>query len=269
MTRGADAEPTITDVQSYWNGSPVASAAVPYPLGTEDYFRYYDVLRERNESPAFSAELHEYARFAGKKVLDVGCGNGYVLSRFAMNGAETHGVDLTPAAVDLCRRRFAFMGLHGDFRVANAEALPFEDDTFDCVTSMGVLHHTPDTPKAVDEVYRVLKPGGRLILMLYHRNSVLYRWRFPVTALLMRRSMQRLVNEVDGKGNPKGDVYTKDEARQLLHRFTDLEMFAGLLEGSMFIPRIGRILPRALFRPLERRWGWFLYIKGYKPAAVG
>ena len=260
---------SLDQVRSYWNASPVAASAVPYPLGTPEYFTYYDRLRERNESVEFSYALHEYKRFGGKKVLDVGCGNGYVLSRFANEGAETYGVDLTPAAVELCRKRFAFMGLEGDFRVGNAEALPFDDNTFDCVTSMGVLHHTPDTPRSVHEVFRVLKPGGRVILMFYHRNSVLYRWRFPIVAALTGKSIQQLVNEVDGSGNPKGDVYTKREAAQLLREFTGLEMFAGLLEGSMFVPRIGRIIPKVLFRPFERRAGWFLYIKGYKPHAAG
>jgi len=118
---------SLDQVRSYWNASPVAASAVPYPLGTPEYFTYYDRLRERNESVEFSYALHEYKRFGGKKVLDVGCGNGYVLSRFANEGAETYGVDLTPAAVELCRKRFAFMGLEGDFRVGNAEAQLFAD----------------------------------------------------------------------------------------------------------------------------------------------
>ena len=105
--------------------------------------------------------------------------------------------------------------------------------------------------------------------MLYHRNSVVYRWRSPIVAALSGKSIQRVINEVDGSGNPKGDVYTKEEAGELLHKFTDLEMFAGLLDGSMFIPYLGRVTPKTLLRPFERRIGWFLYIKGYKPQAAG
>src|SRR5205085_10922814 len=137
----------------FWERSPVAANAIRYALGTPDYFAYYDALREANESPTFSEALHEYSAFAGRRVLDVGSGNAYVLSRYAAAGAHVYGVDLTRAAGALCRQRFELMKLSGDFLVANAESLPFNDETFDCVCSMGVLHHTPDTARAVGEVF--------------------------------------------------------------------------------------------------------------------
>jgi SAM-dependent methyltransferase len=258
----------IEDVRSYWEAHPLCAEAIPHPLGSAAYFEYYDRLREANESVEFSAALHEYSSFAGRAVLDVGCGNGYVLSRYARAGARTTGVDLTQAAVELCRKRFAYMALPGEFRQANAEALPFPDNTFDCVTSMGVLHHTPNTRAAVAEVFRVLKPGGRLIVMFYHRNSALYRVGFPLQRLLTGKSTQQLVNEVDGFGNPLGDVYSETELRRLLVGFDGLELFAGLLEPWMVLPRAARIVPRGLLRRFERRWGWFLYAKGVKPAVA-
>src|SRR5215218_3441349 len=174
----------IEDVRNYWDDNPLSSAAIPYALHTPEYFEFYDTLRELNESVEFSYRLHEYSAFAGKKVLDVGSGNGYVLSKYAREGAEVYGVDLTPAAITLCQQRFALLGLRGHFDIANAERLPFADETFDCVCSMGVLHHTPDTAAAVAEIYRVLKPGGRLIVMFYHRDSVLYRVTFPLLRMV-------------------------------------------------------------------------------------
>jgi len=256
----------IEDVRNYWDDNPLSSAAIPYALHTPEYFEFYDTLRELNESVEFSYRLHEYGAFAGKKVLDVGSGNGYVLSRYAREGADVYGVDLTPTAVELCRRRFELMNLDGTFTVASAEALPFADETFDCVCSMGVVHHTPDTEKALDEIYRVLKPGGRLVLMVYHRNSVLYQVNFRLQRLLTRKTMQQLVNEVDGVGNPKGDVYSRAEFTRVLHRFEDLDLFVRLVQGWMLAPRFTRRIPNRWLRPLERRWGWFLYAKGRKPA---
>ena len=258
----------IDAVRSFWEAHPLCADAIPHPLGSREYFEHYDRLREANESVEFSATLHEYAAFAGKRVLDVGCGNGYVLSRYAQAGALTTGVDLTRAAVELCRRRFEYAHLPGDFRQANAEALPFADDTFDCVTSMGVLHHTPDTVAAVSEVFRVLKPEGRLIVMFYHRNSALYRIGFPLQRMLTGKSMQQLTNDVDGSGNPLGDVYSAGELRRLLGRFGELELFTGLLEPWMVLPRFSRLLPAALLNPFARRWGWFLYARGRKPVAA-
>ncbi len=256
----------LEDVRAYWEANPLAASAVPHPPGSPEYFDYYDALREANESVEFSYALHEYRDFRGKKVLDVGCGNGYVLSRFARAGAEVYGVDLTDTAVALCRKRFEYAGLVGDFRQGNAEALPFPDDTFDCVTSMGVLHHTPATATAVSEVRRVLKRNGRLIVMFYYRDSAQYRVGFPLLRLWQGKSMQRLVNEVDGSTNPLGDVYSKTELRRLLAGFTGLELSVGQLVGTMIIPRFGRLIPRFVLRMLEGRWGWFLYAKGWKPA---
>jgi SAM-dependent methyltransferase len=254
--------PIVDDVRAYWEEHPVAAAAVPYELGTAEYFAHYDGLREANESLEFSYRLHEYRAFVGKRVLDVGCGNGYVLSKFAREGARTSGIDLTETGIDLSRRRFAFAGLPGEFVVGSAEDLPWPDDTFDCVTSMGVLHHTPDSARSVAEVYRVLKPGGRLIVMFYHRDSAVYR-RLQWRSRRSGKSLEVLVNEVDGVGNPKGDVYSRDELRALLGAFADLELSVGFLQG---LP-VGRwrVPPKVVLRPFASRWGWFLYAKGRKP----
>jgi ubiquinone/menaquinone biosynthesis C-methylase UbiE len=255
-------------VRAFWETHPVAAAAVPFPLGTPEYFRYYDQLREANESTKFSYELHEYNQHKGRRVLDVGCGNGYVLSRFATEGAQVYGVDLTEAGIGLCRRRFELGGLRGQFIVGSAENLPYPTDFFDVVCSMGVLHHTPDTQKAVGEVFRVLKPGGRLIVMFYHRNSAKFRLNLFLRRLLQFRSLQQLVNEVDGFGNPKGDVYSEKELRDLLKSFVNLSVFAGFLRGTHVVPVIGGIIPNAWLKPFEKQFGWFLYAKGMKPIPV-
>ena len=254
----------ITDVRSYWEEHPVAAAAVPHPKGSAEYFAYYDRLRERFESIAFSASLHAYAAFAGRRVLDIGCGNGYVLSRYAAAGAEVCGIDLTQAAVRLSTRRFVLSGLRGNFLMANAERLPFENRSFDCVCSMGVLHHTPDTARAVAEARRVLRPDGTLIVMFYHRNSFQYRVKFPLLRAVAGKSIQQSVNEVDGTGNPKGDVYSRAELRALLGRFERMEIFAGVCPWYK-LRAAARAVPPGLREWIDRRWGWFLYAKAVGP----
>lgn len=257
--------PRIQDVRAYWELNPVSAAAVPHPLGSPEYFAYYDRLREKNESLGFSLRLHEYDRFSGKRVLDVGCGNGYVLSRYALAGATVCGVDLTNTAIALCRGRFRLLGLAGHFSVGSAEELPFEKNSFDCVCCMGVLHHTPDTERAVAEMFRVLRPGGRLIVMVYHRNSAIHRIKLPVIKIITGKTVAQLVNEVDGIGNPKGDVYSKSELLELLQQFKSLDIFAGLLPRWTVLPRLAPVVPRLLYHKVERKWGWFLYAKGVKP----
>ncbi len=252
----------LHEVRAYWEQHPVAAAAVPHDPGTPEFFASYDRLREENEPLDFSYRLHEYRAFPGGRVLDVGCGNGYVLSKYAQEGAHAFGIDLTTTAAGLSRARFALGGLHGDFLVGSAEDLPYPSDSFDCVTSMGVLHHTPDTARAVAEIHRVLKPGGRLVIMLYHRDSAVY-WRFKLRSRLSGRPLQTLVNEVDGVGNPKGDVYSRAEMRALLSAFDDVELSVGFLQGVAVGGR--RVPPKAVLRPFESRYGWFLYAKARKP----
>jgi ubiquinone/menaquinone biosynthesis C-methylase UbiE len=256
-------------VRDFWEANPVAAARIDAPIGSPEFFAAYDRLRERNESVEFSRRLHEFDRFTGQKVLDVGCGNGYVLSRYAGAGANVYGVDITGTAIELTKRRFEFLHLEGDFRVADAEHLPFADQTFDCVTCMGVLHHVPDTERSVAEIRRVLKPGGLLIAMVYHRNSALYRIRFPIDSVVKRKSIQQLVNEVDGVGNRKGDVYSRAELRGLLADFDALELEVGVLQPWMVIPGGNRLISIRWLRPFERRLGWFLYAKARKPQSLG
>lgn len=252
-------------VRSFWEANPVCAKDIPFEIGSPAYFARFDRLRGAIEDAAFGREYYQFENYRGRRVLDVGSGNGYILSHYASHGADVTGVDITQAGVDLCRKRFDLQKLSGTFQVADAERLPFPDNTFDLVCSMGVLHHTPRTDAAVAELRRVLKPGGRVNLMLYHRNSVLYRFKFPILRVLTGKSLQQLVNEVDGAGNPKGDVYSRNDMRSLLRDFEAVNVFTRIIHGWMTLPVVGRFLPDALFRPLESRWGWFLYANGIKP----
>jgi SAM-dependent methyltransferase len=266
-TRHEQSQVTTEQVRDFWQENPLCAIGIPHALGSPEFFETYDAQREAIEPLPFSYALHEYRDFTGKRVLDVGSGNGYVLARYAAEGAAVSGIDITEAGIDLCRQRFAYLGLEGDFRVADAQHIPFPDDTFDCVCSMGVLHHVPDTRKAVTEIFRVLKPGGRLIVMFYHRHSAKYQFKHRVWSWLTGKGMQQLVNEFDGVGNPKGTVFSRSELADILARFSDIEMQVGYLDPGDIVLRGARFLPRNLFAPLAPWLGWNLYAKARKPAA--
>ena len=253
----------LQDVRAFWDANPLGSAAIDAGPGSPEFFAQYDRLREINEPREFAKRLHEYDRFAGKRVCDVGCGNAYTLARYAEYGAEVCGIDVSTKALKISRSRFRLKGIQGTFCQGTGEALPIPSDFFDCICSMGVLHHIPDTEQAVDEIYRCLKPGGLLIVMMYHRNSVAYRIGVPLIALTRKKSLQQVVNEVDGVGNPKGDVYSRKELLKLFGRFTGLETFNGLYQPWM-LPRFGRLVPSSMRPWLGRQFGWFIYLKGYK-----
>lgn len=260
----------IGEVRGFWEHHPVAAAAIGASLGSAEYFQSFDILREDVEPAWFRELFYGFSNYAGQQVLDVGCGNGYILSHFARGGASVSGVDLTAQGIRLSRQRFALANLQGKFAQSNAERLPFQDASFDLVTSMGVLHHTPRPDNGIDEIYRVLKPGGRFLIMMYHRNSLLYRLKFPLLRAfrpsLRDKDMQAIVNLVDGADNPLGRVYSKQELHDLLHRFTAVESVAGSLEASHFgHERLGRLLPGSVRKWLSRHLGWFLYAQATKP----
>ena len=127
------------------------------------YLAYYPYL-----APYFEERL------AGRRVLEVGLGFGTLGQLLAERGAEYHGVDIAAEPVSLMRRRLEMSGLGDPARVvqASALALPHDDTSFDDVVSIGCLHHTGDLQRAIDEVHRVLKPGGTATVMLYYRHSV-------------------------------------------------------------------------------------------------
>jgi ubiquinone/menaquinone biosynthesis C-methylase UbiE len=163
---------SLEEVRAFWNTEACGTHFVQRFADERDFFSKYREFRYRTEwhIPAFAS----FAQAAGKRVLEIGCGNGADGVMFASHGARYTGVDLTPEAIDATRRHFAAEGLAGQFRSENAEQLSFPDDSFDTVYSYGVLHHTLAPERAVGEVHRVLKPGGVALIMLYHRHSFNY-----------------------------------------------------------------------------------------------
>ena len=286
-------------VREFWQANPCGTKFADAPEGTRAFF-------ERVEAHRYEKEWHipEAAGFAearGLRVLEIGCGLGTDGARFARAGAFYTGVDLTDAAVSLARRNFELQGLTGEFRTADAENLDFADDTFDVVYSHGVLHHTPDTARAVREVHRVLRPGGRAVVMLYHRDSYNYRVNIKLfrrfgAGLLKTEAGLRLAHRLtgepldslrehaarvredsgkyfapgeflsrntDGAGNPLSRVYSRREARELFKDFARVR-FAVHYLNKRRLPLVGPLLPRAMEARLASRWGWHLWVYAEK-----
>lgn len=272
---------SIQEVKHFWEKHPLLSYEIKYEPGSQAFFRAYNPIRDQVEK--FCFHLFEFDRFNDRKVLDVGCGNGWLLWNYARNGADTTGVDLTRNAVKISRKRFSYEGLSGKFMCADAGRLPLKNDQFDLVTSLGVIHHTPDTERCAREIIRVTRPGGRILVCLYYRNILLRPWSFPFVKLLMRMlKMNRsgndpqgitdritptpdeLVRTYDGPDNPLGKAYDKSQI---------IDMFSGLRDMKTeihyfplrFIPLLNSFtMPLVMERMLDRHLGIMLYLSGYK-----
>jgi len=267
MTRGHrdTGLPTTADVRAFWEEHPVAAASIHEKLGAPEFYVTFDRLRNEIEPAALQDQVYRYAAFDQKAVLEVGCGNGYLLSRYARHGARVWGVDLTRTAVALAQQRFELGALRGYFAQGDAQRLPFRDGSFDLVVSAGVLHHVPDIAAAIAEIHRVLKPAGLFVIMLYHRDSIHYRVLYPLYGLFHSafrgKGPAQIAREIDGAGNPIGRTYTRQEVRRLLGAFRDVR----LLVGSLPVPGLRALPPgRALLGVLAKRLGWFLYAQAVK-----
>jgi len=288
-----------TRVHDFWQANPCGTKFAEGEIGTAQFFDA--VERHRYQTEWHIPEVVDFPRWRDRDVLEVGCGLGTDAVNFARAGARYTGVDLTEASIELVRKRFAIENLEADLRVADAEALPFPDDSFDLVYSHGVLHHTPDTQRAIDEVYRVLRPGGIVMAMLYHKNSYNYR----VNIMILRRlgvrllgfdwgpalvhsltgedksrlielqkiyrldgkrmlSPQEFLNQnTDGAGNPLARAYTRGEVVAMFGRFREVRTRVRFL-NKRWIPLLGRVMPRAVEGFFARAFGWHLWIIAQK-----
>ncbi|TMK77755.1 MAG: class I SAM-dependent methyltransferase [Actinobacteria bacterium] len=245
-------------VKTYWEREACGEIHSEAPEGTPEF--YAEVEQRRDELEPHIARFADFEGARGLRVLEIGVGLGTDLVRFVRAGANATGVDLTDRAVRLVRRRLELEELEADLRVADAEALPFEDESFDRVYSWGVLHHTPDTARAVREGLRVLRPGGELCVMLYARHSWVASGFWVRHALLAGRPWRSLSDVLARHMESEG---TKAYAAGELRR-----MFAGLDE--LRIDKVATAYDRQLAGPLARltgnRLGWQFVIRGRKPS---
>jgi SAM-dependent methyltransferase len=263
------------EVREFWDRSACGEV---YADGTSLIERLEAQARARYELEPY---LPEFARFrdgAGLDVLEVGVGMGADHLEWAKQSPRTlTGIDLTPRAVELTRQRLAAHGLRSDVRVGDAERLPFADESFDLVYSWGVLHHSPDTARAVDEVWRVLRPGGRARVMIYHRWSIVGAMLWTRYALLRGHPLRSLdeiyANHLESPGTK---AYSVADGQRLFARFERARVwsqvsFGDLLEGEVGQRHRGRALamakkvwPRRLIKHLLPRWGLILLIEAWK-----
>jgi len=256
-------------VREYWDSHPCGTQFTQLEWGSKEFFE--EVERFRYETQPFMKKIAGFDQFAGKKLLEVGCGLGTDLLQFAKGGAHVTGVDLTPHSIELVKKRFELEGIAVDARVSDAENLPFENNSFDVVYSFGVLHHTPNTQKAIDEIRRVLRPGGKIAIMLYHKNSLHVWLGIPLftlwKSLQQKKSsltrptlMEDWVRVYDGGENPLGKAYSRAEMEIMFARFRN-RTYAFCDSYRRRFPKFINRVNQMLLAP----WcGFWMVIKGEK-----
>ena len=256
-------------IQRQWNRNPVGSqhAGTSQPR-TLEWFLEVERHRYRVYAP-WMPETMEFAHHAGHEVLEIGGGLGTDLAQFAMHGATVTDVDLAAGHLQLAEENFRLRGLRGRFVHDDAESLPFTDNSFDLVYSNGVLHHTPHTARVVREIHRVLRPGGRAIVMVYAEHSWHYWrklvWLFGVKEGMLERMsmgeiMSRSVERSANEARPLVKAYTRSGAQALFQAFDRVEIVQRQLLAEELPSGLQWTLPLS-----ERMLGWNLIVKGTKP----
>jgi len=247
------AVPTIDDVREYWNRHIHDLDITRHPVGSRGFF---DDLDEYHfEKLHHLLRLVAFDGYRGRMVLEVGCGAGVDLARFARGGATVAGVDLAASAIDLARANFEQQGLDGRFEIADGERLPFPANSFDLVYAHGVVQYTVDPRRLVEECRRVLKPGGEAVFQVYNRIS----WLNALSKL-----MQVGLEHDDA---PVLQKFSIGEFRRLLDGFREAKIvperfpvksrlhggWKGAVYNGLFVGAFNAV-PRALVR----RFGWHL-----------
>jgi SAM-dependent methyltransferase len=250
---------TIDEVRTYWDRHIHDLEITTHPVGSPGFFA--DLDQYHFEKLHHLPRLVDFNGYRGRRVLEVGCGAGVDLARFARGGAIVTGVDLTPSAIELARANFSQQGLRGELQVANGEHLPFPDDSFDFVFAHGVVQYTADPRRLVEECRRVLKPGRQAVFQVYNRVS----WLNALSKVM------KVGLEHDDA--PVLLKFSIGEFKQLLAGFHEVQIvperfpvasrlhggWKGAVYNGVFVGTFNR-LPRRLVR----RFGWHLLGFGRK-----
>jgi 2-polyprenyl-3-methyl-5-hydroxy-6-metoxy-1,4-benzoquinol methylase len=263
----------IEAVRDYWNERPCNIRHSPRPVGSRGYF---DEVEQRK----YFVEPHiprfaDFPRWRGRRVLEIGCGIGTDTISFARHGAQVTAVDLTENALDVARRRAQVFGLEERIRFYRANAEELSDvvpiEPYDLIYSFGVIHHTPDPARALEQLRRYVHPASTLKVMVYNRYSWKALW------ILLRTGKGRFwkLDELLARyseaqtGCPVTHTYTRRQGRLLLessgfrvtdswvdhifpYRIRDYKEYRYVKEWYW------AMLPGPLFRLMERLLGWHL-----------
>ena len=234
---------SIDQVHDFWNE---VSCGEIYAKGRNQAEKYSNETKTRYTLEPYIKDFAKFDLYKGLNVLEIGVGMGSDHSSIAFSNPKSLiGIDLTERAVQHTISRFNSLGLKANVKVDNAENLSFKDNQFDAVYSWGVLHHSSNTEKCFEEIYRVLRPGGSAKIMIYHKYSPTGFMLWLRHGLLKFKSLESIYSEY--LESPGTKAFTLKEAKNLTKNFENVNLkvqicFGDLLEGEVGQRHIGPLL---------------------------
>lgn len=268
----------LNSVKDFWEKNPLFSGESNHEPGTKAFFEehtdiyYNDVFEGELPEHLFIPKINQDAH-----VLDLGCGVGFWTIELIKKGhvKNMYAGDLTSTAIETTKKRLDVYECTAELSIQNAESLTYKDNFFDHINCQGVIHHTPNTEKAIEEMARVLKPNGTAYISVYYKNIFLKFWPvlrpigkmlFTCGAKLKGRGRENIfresdVNEItrlyDGNDNPIGKSYSKKEALQLVEEYFYVDkVFLNFFPARALPFKI----PKPLHKFLSRHCGFMIHL---------
>lgn len=246
------------EVRRFWEKEPCGTSSRivgDLPKYSREWFERAEEYRYQREP--FIHSVAQFTRHHGKKILEVGVGAGTDHLQWARAGAQCYGVDLTDAAIETTKAHLSLYGFESSLRRVDAESLPFDDESFDLVYSWGVIHHSEHPEQVIQEIRRVLKPGGIFIGMMYGRRSPTAFKLWVRRALLKGKPWRSFADVIWHYMESIGTkAYTVSELKRLFSEFSSF--------SAKPVITISDRWPAWLARFFPDEWGWFITLKAIK-----
>ena len=247
---------SIQDVINYWNTRPCNIKHSNKVIGSKEYFN--EVSERKYKVEPHIIDFANFKKYNEKEVLEVGCGIGTAAQSFIENGAIYKGIDISEESIKIARQRLDIFHLNGTLEINNIEEMIKNNNQYDLIYSFGVLHHTPDIKKAIENIYNMLKDNGEFKLMLYAKNS----WK--------NYSINDKLDQYEAQSNvPIAYTYSNDDIYKLLEKFFNIK----IIQTHIFPYKINEYknyeyvkenyfecMSKELFECLEKNLGWHLCI---------
>ena len=249
----------VDAIRAYWNERIHDLEIARHPVGTQEFFQ--ELEEYRFQKLDYLPRVVDFTAYKGTRMLEVGCGVGTDLVRFAKHGATVTGLDLAQVSIDLAKQNFALNSVTGDLRTMNGEDMQIDDESFDVVYAHGVLQYTDNPQRMISEIHRVLRPGGEAILMVYNR----YSWLYALSKLFG--------TSLEHEDAPAFKTFSIRQFKRMLSGFSRVEitperfpvktrLHTGLkasVYNGLFVGTFG-LIPRPIVRP----FGWHIMAKAIK-----
>jgi len=258
MTENKNSCKSIENIKDYWNNRPCNLNHSKLEKGSREYFD--EVESKKHFVEPHILKFADFSNCNNLKVLEIGCGLGTAAVNFIRNGANYTGIELSNESLKLTKQRFEIYNLSGELYNINAE----EDisflglNSFDLIYSFGVIHHSPNPEKIVENVYKLLKPNGVFKLMLYAENS----WK----KMLIDKDQEQYESQNDC---PLAYTYTNNQVYKLLENFDNINIFQTHIfpykiddyKNNIYVKEDWfEAMPDNMFKILEEKLGWHLCI---------